>query len=502
MRTSSYTIYVDLPDNSQEMLLVHGYSGAYDRVSRKVATYLRSLEARRPPRPLYGSWTSEPALEGGEAEKPSDTTLEVLRRRGYLTELSEEEEEALLARMATKIHQQKVASMPSYVIMPTYNCNLRCAYCFQDHMRTNPKYQHLLRTIKPEMVDRIIQAMPKIEGRHGIAADKTPPRSILFFGGEPLLAVNLPIIRYMVDKFLELGPANFAAVSNATELEAYGDLIAPDRIASIQVTLDGPPDEHDRRRIYADGSGSWEKIRRNVTWALEKGVSISVRLNIDRNNIDQMPGVAEAIHGEGWHEHPKFSAYTAPIQPVGDPESRRTTMNSYELDQALSAMRAMDPKVKVLGRPDDTIRNHAHRLFLNGNGTSSLPPVRESFCSAHVGMYIFDAFGDIYTCWERTGDPNIRLGYIAEDGEVHIEEIHEKLWRSRTVASNPVCRKCRYNMHCGGGCAVLAEGKTGKYHMNFCDAYASRFRASVAEAYRAYTAGEELEVHADRVCDQ
>jgi uncharacterized protein len=43
LRTSSYTIYVDLPGNQNEMLLVHTYTGAFDRVSSRVATYVGSL---------------------------------------------------------------------------------------------------------------------------------------------------------------------------------------------------------------------------------------------------------------------------------------------------------------------------------------------------------------------------------------------------------------------------------------------------------------------------
>ena len=50
LRTSSYTIYVDLPGNADELLLVHSYTGAFDKVSRKVATYVRSLEQGRPPK--------------------------------------------------------------------------------------------------------------------------------------------------------------------------------------------------------------------------------------------------------------------------------------------------------------------------------------------------------------------------------------------------------------------------------------------------------------------
>ena len=65
LRASSYTIYVDLPNNSHEMLLVHGYTGAFDRVSGTVATYLRSLELKRPIRPLYGQWTPEPEIAPG-----------------------------------------------------------------------------------------------------------------------------------------------------------------------------------------------------------------------------------------------------------------------------------------------------------------------------------------------------------------------------------------------------------------------------------------------------
>lgn len=64
MRTSSYVIYVDLPGRSEQKLLVHGYTGAFDLVSSPVAKYLRSRETRPAPKPLYGSWASEPHRNG------------------------------------------------------------------------------------------------------------------------------------------------------------------------------------------------------------------------------------------------------------------------------------------------------------------------------------------------------------------------------------------------------------------------------------------------------
>src|SRR5262245_894985 len=103
MRTSSYTIYVDLPGNAEEMLLVHTYTGAFDRVSRQVATYVRSLEIGRPPKPLYGDWTPEAPVEG-EITPPSEAAIAVLQRRGYLTSLSPQQEEDLFAGYVEKMH--------------------------------------------------------------------------------------------------------------------------------------------------------------------------------------------------------------------------------------------------------------------------------------------------------------------------------------------------------------------------------------------------------------
>src|SRR5437763_17113969 len=103
LRTSSYTIYIDLPGNAEDMLLVRGYTGAYDKVSRRVATYVRSLELRRPPKPRYGDWSATPGING-QISHPSDQTLRMLKRRGYLTEQSPQAEEEAVAAFATIRH--------------------------------------------------------------------------------------------------------------------------------------------------------------------------------------------------------------------------------------------------------------------------------------------------------------------------------------------------------------------------------------------------------------
>lgn len=496
-RTSSYTIYVDLPENKEQMLIVHGYTGAYDQVSRRVATYLRSLEVKNPPKPLYGDWSPEPPIEG-EVITPSQATIELLQKRGYLTDKTVEEEQAFFIEMATKLHHLASRLMPSYIFMPTYSCNLRCPYCFQDHMRTNPAFKHLLKTMQPEMIDRIFAAMPQIEASHGVTAEMDLPRNITFFGGEPLLAESRPTVEYIINKTLSLGKANFSAVSNGTELEAYKDLLGQDKISFIQITIDGTPSEHNQRRIYADGSGSFEKIAQNITMALDLGVNINVRMNIDRNNINQLPELADEFISRGWNSYQNFSAYTAPIHAANEKTDIKTTFNSWELDRALDEMRQQYPKMQIIARPDDGLMARVRQIF--DHKANPLPNLKASFCGAHNKMYIFDAFGDIYACWEKTGDKKIRIGHITEDSEVILNQELNQTWRNRTVISNPTCRKCRYAFYCGGGCAAMAMNLKGKFHTNFCDGFGNRFRASAAKAYQDYVNNIKAPVKPEKVC--
>jgi uncharacterized protein len=362
--------------------------------------------------------------------------------------------------------------------MPTYNCNLRCHYCFQDHMRSKPEFRHLLKRMSKTMVDRIFAAIPKLEEQHGLSLPEGATRSYTLFGGEPLLAANRELVAHILASARALGGVRMSAVSNATELQAHEDLLGPEGISSVQITFDGPSAEHDKRRIYADGSGSFAKIAGNIDMALARGVKIDSRVNLDRNNIRDLPQLVDEIIAHGWNEHPGFSIYAAPIRSEHkSPE----IMNAWDLTKAMRELEEEFPRVAMVRKPDTGLLNRAIEMF-SKPGEIAMSP-KASFCGAHNSMYIFDGLGDIYACWEKTGDERLKIGSLSEDGGLHFRIPRNIEWRTRTVTSNPVCGKCRYSLNCGGGCAVLAEARWGKLHANFCDGYAARFRSTMAEAY-------------------
>ncbi|HSR67383.1 MAG TPA: radical SAM protein [Acidobacteriota bacterium] len=478
LRTSSYTIYADLPGERERVLLVHGYTGAYDRVSSSVASYLRSLEAGPPPAPLYGAWSPPPKPKEAP-EPPSDATLQQLEQRGYLTRRTVEEEREFFSRVANRHHQDTLKGRLVYIVMPTYDCNLRCPYCFQDHMRTDSGYSHLLVAMNEKTADNMVQSWLRIEERHGVT--KPEPREVTFFGGEPLLKRLRPAVERVMNKARELGQVNFKAVSNATELDAYQDLLGPGGIHWIQVTLDGTPQEHDKRRIYEDGSGSFQRISDNIDMALEQGASIAVRLNIDRDNIKQLPELTDYFVQRGWDARPGFSCYSAPIHPTNGKTDHSRTLTSWGLAKALTRMRGEHPNMRLIARPDDGIQQKVAKVLHERSDPFAM--FKSAYCGAHAGMYVFDPKGDVYACWEKTGDANIRIASIKEGGQVEWCEAADRMWKGRTVDSNPICRQCRYALYCGGGCAVLAMGNRGEYFTNYCDGFAARFRQAVAEAY-------------------
>lgn len=525
LRASSYAIHVPIPGLDDKVLLVHGLTGAVDLVARDTAAYLRAAASHAPDKPLHGEWSDEGPVEPSAAP-PSDETIALLTSRGYLTTRSRDEEHALVAKGVAALHKRALVASFDYVIMPTYGCNLRCGYCFQDHMRTDPRYRHLLTRMSVEMVDRIFAALPDLERQAGATEADRPDRSLLLFGGEPLLAEHVDLVRHIVATARARGITEISAISNATELEAYLDLLGPGGIGTLQITLDGPPEIHDRRRIHADGSGSFAQIADNIDRALARDAYVMARINVDRGNVAELPALARAVIARGWHEQPRFTAYAAAVNPLNAQTPIASTFDSGQLQAAMDELRASFPELAALHRPADGLRQKFMKVFEGALQPHTL--FSTSYCGAHTGMYVFDAFGDIYKCWDKTGDPSLRIGVVAEDGTVKLRasaaaparpadeagagrkrrflpvlaEIPNDLatWQSRSVSASPACARCRFALFCGGGCATNAVERNGSYYTNYCDGFQRNFRRAVGDAYRAHAAGERSSASRNRLC--
>lgn len=478
LRASSYTIYVDLPERPDEMLLVHGLTGACDKVARPVGAFLRRMEAK----------TALP--ENGF--QPNSSTLSVLERRGYLTTRTAEGEQALMARLSEALEERSRERKPNVVLMPTYGCNLRCPYCFQAHVRTGTAAATPLKTMTPELVDRIFDTIPILDERHGLVTEEIETRGYLFYGGEPFLRSSRPIVDYIVGKARAFSPCTFSAITNGTELDAYEDLLGPEGLTFVQITLDGAPATHDRRRIYEDGRGSFAQISRNVDLCLDREVMVSLRINVDHTNLEELPLLAEEIVRSGWNTRSKFSAYLAPVHGgagsveaeggAGGLDGDDVYTSSWRLMERLDELRETHEVMGAIEGPSGSIRARAESVL-----RESADPFKvftPKHCTAQSTTYIFDPDGDVFSCFDEPGHPDRRIGRLGDDGALVFEPVEEE-WRGRSVRNTAKCIRCRYAMFCGGGCAQGSMREGRGLHGSHCDALPRFFRRAAAEAYEA-----------------
>jgi uncharacterized protein len=250
MKTSNYVIYTHVPEND-EYYLVHGYSGAVDHVSPAVVRYLLD---RADPEQTWHVKDQEAAaasLDGRDLPEPAAETVEMLRSRGYLTEMSSAEEREYVGRLSGFLHRKNLeGSAPAFMFVPSYECNLRCPYCYEAETRVQlSKLKVLRNTLTPEMVDAAYRSMDVIAGAR-FPGRENPPRktTITLYGGEPLALENLPVVEYICEKGAERG-YTFSAITNAVDLHHFLHLLGPGKIEFLQITLDGPKAIHDRKRI-------------------------------------------------------------------------------------------------------------------------------------------------------------------------------------------------------------------------------------------------------------
>jgi uncharacterized protein len=445
-RVSNYTVFVPL-HNKQEYILVHGYTGALDLLDGKLAAMLH----RR-------------AIVG-DAIRASDLDLDTmvyLENRGYLTDLSYPAETAQLQDFAQEIHQSLDSSAPHFYLMPTYNCQLRCIYCFERVVQTTAGTDGWLRTV---MTSEVIEAA--FEAIDYLNAGKNK-HSLELYGGEPLLRENRACVEAIVRHGKQRGYA-FLAATNGVDLDAYLDLLTADQIACIQIPLDGAAITHDKQRCFPDGRSSFMQVMQNIKRALEKNVHLRLRVNATRDVLQHLGEFVDVLEKHGLFGSPKFSCYFKAVFPSTQLAEQQRRSRGYVGEAEVVRRIAGYPKISRVATGYPIIDSRVRALF-ESRAWSALSPTH---CGAACNIYVFDPFGYIYPCNNVVGQPEHAIGRFWPTLEWN-DQVRE-LWHQRSIENMPECLKCRYALFCGGGCLYRALVDNGELYQPHCDDFAKSF---------------------------
>lgn len=440
---SRYDIILPFEDIDGKALLANGVYGAYDVVPLSCIDSIKS---------------------GGEGL--GEELFERLKKRGHLVKESAEEElknASLLTRCWWLLPYRSIIDL---VIMPTYNCNFRCDYCYE-RKRLEKGNEWLGHSMSDEVLDAVFTQIDEYirQGRH--------IRNVFLYGGEPLLRTNKKQVEYIInachDREIKL-----ICVTNGYDLDGYIDILEPDWFDFLQITVDGPREVHDKRRYLAGGQGSYEKIMKNISLVLEKGLRVHLRTNINRSNLESVMELPKEFEKRGFLKYPNFYWYFKAT--IGcfedDPNNAITDLEMYETMKASG----IDKKTAL---QHCMLYGQITRRVGGALAKETYPPLRPAACGAESDMLVVDPDGKLYTCWDVVSMEEYTVGYTDLEAKRFRFDLNFPKWRGRTADRLEDCEACPMMMVCGGGCAIESEHAYGTMNKGFCGTFKEAFEEVV-----------------------
>jgi len=398
---------------------------------------------------------------GGEGESAAADPdfLTLLRANKVLVEAGEEER-LLLARHYERHALCFDTSRLGLTICPTLKCNFRCPYCFEHSQKDGA-------TMTLETVERLIAFIESYkDARH---------LSLAWYGGEPTLAWE--VIEDLTAKVqaLEIEYAGAGLVTNgyllsAEKIARLGDL----QIGSIQITLDGPPEVHDSRRVLAGGGPTYARILENVALLMASDYegSCAIRVNVDKHNLEGFLELRAELLAR--FEGTKLSVYAGHVN----------TSFGHSYDHACSL--DLDDGAEFTF---DLYR--AGGLLPHGGfyPAGNLHGICVATC--HNG-FVVGPSGELYKCWEDVGKPEMVIGDVTAEEPITDPGLRALYALGTDAYDDPECLACVTLPICGGGCANkrLRAKCFGEEGLLICSPYKDHLTAYLEEYYDTFLSRE------------
>ncbi len=424
MRYSKYNIFSKIID-SENFFIINLLTGNADILTKSDAEKLDTIR---------------------KGEQFSDQEIvNELTEKGYL--IGEAEEKKLYRTRYLDFLDSRDKDEIQIFFVTNYSCNFACTYCYQDQY-TNPH-----NGLSNEVIDAFYNYVNKeFAGRK---------KYITIFGGEPLMgnAKQKDLISYLLKKSVESN-LQVSFVTNGYSLEEYSEILKTGKIREIQVTLDGTETVHNKRRFLKGGDGTFARIIKGIDSCLGNKIDINLRMVADKENIDNLPELAQFAIDKGWTESPNFKTQ------IG---------RNYELHHCQASSDLLFDRISLFERIYDLAKKHPQiqkfykpaysvAKFLSENG--ELPDPLFDACPACKTEWAFDYTGQIYSCTATVGKTGESLGSyypVLTRNDTLINQ-----WEQRDVTLIPECKECSVQLACGGGCGSVAKNRTGKICSTDC----------------------------------
>ncbi len=360
-------------------------------------------------------------------EAAAGPAAQTLAQAGFLTELSAEEE--LVVQQATFDAARADRTALTLSLVPTYACNYRCPYCYElGHNK-----------IKGKMDERLMQAICDfVESRH--AEDGFTRLFVQWYGGDPSLALD--VVESLSERLIAWCDAQGVAydalmLSNANLIdEQAAQLIARAHVSSVLLTIDGPEEVHNVRRVAADGSNSYERNIQAARYLLANGVSVSATMNVDKVNWPLYPALRDKLYAEEG-----IVLITGKLCDYGHFYGQEPfAAPAFDLFTHEEFAHA---RLQLFESEPHTAEELRHLLAPAGR-----------FCSGQLNNYfVIDLLGDVYNCDGWVGDKeHVRFNLFDDPATWELADISHDATRDAQCSACELLPLCQGNCHWERAC--------------------------------------------------
>jgi uncharacterized protein len=350
----------------------------------------------------------------------SDDERETLQSLEFLAPGVEEEKQEMLGFID---ELNGLSTTFTALVVLNLDCNLGCTYCFEG---TRKGKHYLSERVADQFVDFLQTGA--LEGKEAV--------NIIFYGGEPLLSVDM-IVR--ISERIR-SPLEQKKIRYAFSLITNGTLLTPRVVKKLKplglkaasVTLDGPREVHDAFRPFKTGKGSFDTIVRNIQDVCSS-IDVQIGGNFTQERYREFPRLLDVLPEKGLTPEKisfvKFDPVMNESNEFAPPDFHDgcMTMDEPWLFEASIFLR--------------------EEILKRGFRTQKLTP---SVCMVELrNNLVVNYDGALYKCPGLIGRKGFRVGTVA--GGV----IDYRLSHCLGNWKNEECLSCGYLPLCFGGCRYM-----------------------------------------------
>lgn len=303
-------------------------------------------------------------------------------------------------------HQKHIDTSSDYfriIINPTLDCNLRCWYCYEKHLKGS------------HISEKIEKRIYKFIGNK-ISEGKMQHLSIGFFGGEPLMKFKTfiyPLLSF-TKRECEIHNITISCdfTTNAVLLskKVIDSLVAENIKVRFQVPFDGGEEKHNLTKKLPNNKGTFKYTLKNIEYALTKNIPFTIRCNYTLENIESFKDLIDVLS-----EMPNKELIDFSLQQIWQESSSQELLNK-----------------------EKELRKY---IYMKGFVKRAAYITRNKCYADRENCIVINYNGDIYKCTANEFVKKHKEGVLKESGLIEYTNLYNE--RLKVKYENQICLECK-----------------------------------------------------------